>query len=275
MKENRIKSVIKEYFETTAHLLRYEVCEQSERVAAQILALVCATLECSELYEECLAHVVRAYEIQTVEDCLLIHQDPIAVRDGIAQIKMDLLMDMDVRTLRIFDSELMFDDVRTRALSGNANACRLLAGLQWLGIGTPENRRSAIATWELLAASGRQGAMKALIYAWEQEGDPDASVDWITTLTLVRRADDAFSPIVPLSLCPLYTAKEVDAANLVLYLRQLHSRGQEGELHLPMLYYAQNSKDDYATKMARLGTERNFNLLMQEEGRSRSKRIGF
>ncbi len=275
MKDNQIKSVIREYFETAAHLLRYEVCEQSLQVSGQILALVCATQECPELYEACFSHVLRANEIQTVEDCLLIHQDPIAVRDGIAQIKMDLLMDMDIRTLRIFDPELMFDDVRARALSGDANACRLLACMQWLGIGTSENRRSAIATWELLAASGRQGAMKALIYAWELEGDPDASVDWVTTLTLVRRADDAFSPIVPLSLCPLYTAEEVGAANLVLYLRQIHNQGQNRGLHLPMLYYAQNSKDDYATKMARLGTEQNFNLLMQEEGRSRSKRIGF
>ena len=275
MQENKTKTVLREYFNTVAHLLRYEVCEQSEQVCRQILALICATHECSELFEECKAYVERTNEIQTVEDCLLLHRDPLAVRDGIAQIKMDLLMAMEVESLRIFDSELIFTVVRGRALSGDVNACRLLACMQWLGIGACENRRAAIATWEMLAASGRQGAMLALIYAWELEGDPDAAVDWITTLTLVRRADDAFSPIVPLSLCPLYTPEEVGMANLVLYLRQIHNGAQNDRLHVPMLYYALNSKDDHATKMTRLSTEQNFNLLMQEEGRSRSKRIGF
>lgn len=275
MKEKMIKVVLREYFDTVAPLLCYEVCPESEQICEQILTLLCRIWECPEQYKDCYAHVVRTNEIQTVEDCILIHQDPVAVQDGIAQAKMDLLMAMEVEVLRIFDREMVFGDVRSRALAGDAHACRLLACLLWLGIGTAQSEFAAVAVWETLAVAGKQGAIKALIYAYGQQRMQTEAAAWKTTLSLVRQADEAFAPVVPLSLCQSYTAEEVGRANLVLYLRQLH-KGENGQsLHIPMLYYALHSRDSDRDKLERLSSEQNFNLLLQEEGKSRSKRIGF
>lgn len=274
MNQEQTKSVMQEYFYTVARLLCYQPDPQVEQARRRILELVCQMQKCPQVYAQCLEYVYRTDELQTVQDCLLIDQDPQAVRDGLAQIKMDLLAEMEVNVLRIYDSELVLDLVRKQAIAGDIHACKLYACLQWLGIGAPENRAAAIAVWEQLASSGQVGAMRALIYAYGQEGMADKAARWETTLDLVGKADAAFAPIVPLGMCSQYTAEQVSHANMVLFLRQIHS-ARPAFVHIPMLYYAINSRDDDTTKMAKLASERNFNLLLQEEGRSRSKRIGF
>ncbi len=268
------KLMAKRFFEVTAMLLAYEPTEEVVELKGKVLALLCEIYNVQQLWEECEREIGAADIVQICNDGVLMENTNYRHQSAVTDCKIAVLAANQIDALKSFEWDLFAVELRQAAYFGQKSACALLACLNWIGVRALCDRDEAIDIWKELAVSGDEMGMTALLYAC---GVAKKAEDqkWKSIAEMLRKTVEDFSPIVRHAGNEKYGESELQLANLILSLRRNAYWQNEQRIDRAMLYYVMNSKDDYLTKMHRIGTEKDFYpLILEEDGHSGNK-IGF
>ncbi len=254
------KWILREFYDIVACLLTYKSCEMRNRILYDVARWLCDISGCGDALDSCWEGIQRAKDVETCADAALMtnaDQQP----DSWIELKIQALNHHKIHRQSQFDLELMCRDLHDKAYAGQKNACKLLAVLHHLGIGSCKAPALACKLWHLLAMDGDLTAMLALQAACE----PEEARKWGAVRSILLAAKANFSPFAMEAEHPGHSREEIRLANMILLMAQRKKAEQADVLPIPMLYYALYSRECYEVKLARLSENQNYYLLMQQE----------
>lgn len=277
MSNRALISIIKEFYETVVYALQYEWDDDHRSMSRSILELILELNNEADLFEECWNAVEDASGIQTLSDFVLsgsIIKSKQSLSKIACELKLQVLAQKDIQRLKVFDYDLLIPCIENEAFMGNVSACKLLAILNWTGIGVDKNPDLSVEIWKTLAMSGDETSMKALSFAYGILGDEKEKNKWKSVLELIVKAKEAFKPFID----PGKTDEDPsvkETASLIMCITGQRRGRDNGYLNRPLLYYALYSSDDLHAKLRRISSEQNYYLINEIENKYSGKKYGF
>ncbi len=276
MIKKREKLLIKEFYETTVPMLPFEKSDDSEKVLRRIFEFIAKIEDCEDAVGECWSAIENASDIQTVTEVDLISsslEKDENYNDAICNMKKEYVLRNQIRTVKAFDLDLVLMAAEERARLGEAEALKLLACVNWLGLGKEKSFDLATELWKTLAISGDGFSAKALAYAYGELGNKQESERWKRIFDLCDRAKSTFTPFVKCSGSE--TPDVAETAELIMCVRGLLGRQKEPILNLPMLHYLLYGSDSVERKLENISVDQNYYLLHFTENKYGNKQFGF
>ena len=265
---------LKEYYQITAPLLAYEPCGETVEAERNILRLLCEVRGSHALYDGCWRMIEEARCLQTSSDGELPFSTEMEPYSVAFDVKKEVLAAHKIKKPKKFDVQLFAEALKEDANVGKPASCKLLAFLNWLGILIPQNRTVARNIWSALAVYGDLLSVRMLAYTYEADGMEEAKT-WTHVLDILYRERESFSAIALCSDYPAYDESEVQLANLIMFIKQMHAEKEDALLNRPMIHYVLHSSDDYRTKLTRVSERVNYYLAMYMEDLYANKEYGF
>jgi hypothetical protein len=273
--ENQKTSIIKEFYNTVAYLLKYESSAKTVDRERSVLSLICDFYESPSLFEDCWKSVDEARSLQVCSDESLLKNSCTCEHSATWDLKMDVLLKHSIERTKYFNRYVFERELKEAADFGETDACKLLACLNWMGVIFPVNKTVALNIWSNLAINGDWEAIRAVIYAYDAQENESESTRWRHILGILRDEYEAFAPVALCSKHKECTVDEVQLANLILFIRQKNARGGGKNIDRSMLHYVLVSNESFEYKMERLSSDTNYNLVMALEDRFMGKKYGF
>ena len=272
----RIKtSIIMEFFNTVAFLLKFDRDSRTVQIEKEIMALLCKIHDCSELCEELYEQIEKSGNIQLRTDEAVLQSLGNFDSNTAMLLKLEALQARKIDRIKMFHTLIFSNELKEAADLGDKDACKLLASLYWLGTVFPENKQVALKLWSALATNGDRESMAALVYAYREQDEAEQVRKWQNVLRILQEEIESFSPVAFLSGHTDCAADEVDFANLIMFIRQKNAMEERQYMDRPMIHYVLQSQEPFAHKMERLSTQTNYYLVMRMEDRYVGKKFGF
>lgn len=268
-------SIIMEFYNTVAFMLRYDRNAQTEQLERSILDLLCKIHGCDGMCEEICAQISQAGSVQLCSDEAVLQSFTAYQSNTAMQLKLEVLQARNINRIKAFNAVIFANEIKESADLGDKDACKLLASLYWLGVCFPENKQVALKLWSALATNGDRETMAALVYAYGQEGNTQQAGKWQNVLNILHEEIESFSPVALSSKYQDCSADEVEFANLIMFIRQKNAKKEAKYIDRPMIHYVLQSKENFAYKMERLAEDTNYYLVLRMEDRYAGKKFGF
>ncbi len=272
--KNRL--IAKRFFEVITMLMYYESCEETQMIEKRVAELLCDM--CTNNKGECTLctdDLAEARMITTASDGIMLENTNPKLRSTLMDIKMEVLTENKIVKLKKYDRDLFKDRLESAAYAGRRDACELLAALCWLGIAGFDDKKKAISVWEMLAISGDDISMQALIYALGKSGEEEKYLRWHRISELIKEAREHFSPVAGYGSSIECSDDEIGLSNIILMLCGRGECDEPRVVDRAMIYYISNSEDDCITKMKKLASTQNFYPLIMTEEKQKNKKYGF
>lgn len=266
--------LITTFYETAAPLLAYEECEQTRAMEKAVLGLLCRMYDRQDLEAPCWDKIEHARCLQLCSDEVLLKSIEALQQDEAIEAKLKVLSQGRIFRRQSFVHSEFVDQLKEQADMGSMAACKLLACMNWLGCGIGQNQQAALRIWSTLSVSGDTDAMTALIYGSAELGNEQQERTWTHIMDVLNKERDAFSSVARPGDYPNYSMGELEMSNIILYI--IHNkRPSQSPLDRTMLQYVLDSREDYRTKMKRLASQTNFQLVLYDEDKFAHRKFGF
>jgi TPR repeat protein len=255
--------------------MAYEWNERNQKLSHTVLSLLTNIYNESEALPYCWKIIETAACVQTEEDVMIagtMKRNYSEDAQTAIDLKSDVLLTFKINNLKVFDYDLLREDVKNLAARGVIHACKLWAYMNWTCPEQPEDRQVALRYWELLAIHGDDAAMMALSFAYRSLGDVEHARLWENTLRLCESNKAFLQPLMMLrDACEDKHALEL--TEIVMCIRSRTATKEQSFIDPYMAQYALYSKDSIATKLQKLAVESNFYLVLFNERMSTQKNI--
>lgn len=265
------RKILIEYYETVSGVLQFEPNKESRELSEKILKLLLDIFGETDEENEILRSIEAAECLKTVSDAVLMSADGIKADEPAFAVKTELIRRIEIENLKCFDLPMLYIRTEQAALCGEKCACKLLASMKWLGIGTTEDRATAFEIWKTLAACGDATAVSAVIYACGELGKVDERGKWERTGDVLLCAEKAFLPMI-------FDRPDDDGteiANLILAAKGKETQNDKVEIDRAMAYYILYSEDSFEEKLKAVSSERDFHPIIWKSEKRKGKKIGF
>ncbi len=271
MKEITKRKILIEYYETVSGVLQFELNKESRDLSKKILKLLLDIFGETDEENEILLSVETAECLKTVSDAVLMIADGIKADEPAFAIKAEFIRRLEIEKLKCFDLPMLYIQTERAALCGEKCACKLLASMKWLGIGTAEDKRAALEIWKTLAACGDAMAISAVIYACGELGNGEEKGKWERTSDVLLCAESTFLPMI----FDRPDDAGTELANLILAAKGKEKQKDKAGIDRAMAHYILYSDDSFEEKLKAVSSETNFYPILWKSNKRKSKKIGF
>ncbi len=270
------KQIMATYFKHVGRLLCHKQDTQYQQLSTQILDLMLAVYQREDYRNTCLSILQHTDALQTLGDCAFLNMPCTLIppeEKCYFDMKAQQLSLLEVRTLLSFDSDILAMNTRKDGTTGDIHALRLDACLNYLGIGPDTSRERALRLWTMLAYTGDDFAMRALIYGYHACGDKTQAALWQEIFRLYNESNRQFA--MPVSGGATQKTAS-DTVQVILAMRNCLGRRSDTTLPLPMLQYAVESSDALPVKLRNLYAAANIpHVILIPGGSGSDKHYGF
>lgn len=275
---NGIKTnkILIEYYETVSNILHYESDSETEKMSDDIWGLLLAIFKIDDIENKYKNMIKSVACIQTLADIALIKNDKAKSNNTAYEIKVSVLKNAGIERLNVFDMDMLVLNTQEAALIGDKCSCKLWACMNWLGIGIPENKNTAIEIWKQLAVCGERAAIEALIYAYGYLNNTEEKIRWDMVDKKLEVASENFSPLLFQDNAEDECANDIGLANLILAIKSREAQDKNSTyINRTMAYYVLYSEDKFEEKLKSVSNEKDFFSLLWNSQKYKNKKFGF
>lgn len=265
------RKILIEYYETVSGVLQFELNKESRDLSKRILKLLLDIFGEADEENEILLSVETAECLKTVSDAVLMIADGIKADEPAFAVKAEFIRRLEIEKLKCFDLPMLYIQTERAALCGEKCACKLLASMKWLGIGTAEDKRAALEIWKTLAACGDAMAISAVTYACGELGNGEEKGKWERTSNALLCAESTFLPMI----FDRPDDAGTELANLILAAKGKEKQKDKAGIDRAMAHYILYSDDSFEEKLKAVSSETNFYPILWKSNKRKSKKIGF
>ena len=277
--QSELKQIMRYYFQTTGRLLFWQRNAGMEALENQILDLLLAILNKTEYRDACRKVLKDVASVQTASDCSVLKLSDSLVADDLVSyydMKCDIIRKYKIQENLSFDMDIVLMDKRQWVIDGDPGALALGAWIGFLELDPAYGKTAAMRYWKVLAYTGDRLSMRALIYAYNQQGDEKMATYWQQVWEICREADHQFTITVPGEFLDKCDKEALETAQIILAVRRRCADDEKEPLPIPLLQYAMDSHDDVNVKLSNLkASPYAYYAMLADQTEREHKTVGF